>query len=134
MIRVVATALLGFALASCGVETVTPSASTPSAIIPECPPNAGCGEGFVIGETVYFYPCVRLRADAVSPAPYAEAPAPLLRISQVRTLPADLFLAVRGPISCDDADQNAWWLAQADEMSPAELGAHRGALDEVIQR
>jgi len=81
-----------------GCGTVVPTVPTPMAAVsvPSCPPNAGCGQGFAIGDRFYSFDCVRIRSNALQPAPHKTGNGVVEDVRGIVGLPTDAFLAVRG--------------------------------------
>ena len=119
-------------LVACSPVMPTPpqSAGIPSGIsVPSCPPNAGCGEGFLLDGAFYGPVCVRVHEETVEPQALATSTTQYAEVRRIVGLSSD-FLAVRGDIPCGPTDPDDWWLAQGD-ASPSELDAARPRLGEV---
>ena len=122
-------AMASVVLASCTVVDDPPS--TPVVVTyPSCPPDAGCSEGFILGDDFYGFMCVEVRKEAIGDEPYAAGDGPLDQIAVIPGLPPDLFLAVRGDTPCDE-DAGGWWLALTEEVTPADLRAYADVLDDA---
>jgi hypothetical protein len=126
VVRVISIACTTILLAACA------QLAPPQIVIPSCPPNAACPEGFVIGTRSFFFPCVMVRREAVETVEYIGGAGPYVNVRGITGLPPESFVAVRGDVPCGGPDPRGWWLAQADEITAGELEALTDRLGEVI--
>ena len=130
MVRLLAFAGAVASAVGCSRVPPVPSSLPPSGIsVPSCPPNAGCGEGFLLHGAFYGPVCVRVHEETVEPQALATSTTQYAEVRRIVGLSSD-FLAVRGDIPCGPTDPDDWWLAQGD-ASPSELDAARPRLGEV---
>lgn len=111
------------------VATQQPTTIPSGISVPSCPPNAGCGEGFLLDGAFYGPVCIRVHDEAVEPHAVATSTTQYVEARRIIGLSSD-FLAVRGEIPCGPTDRDDWWLAQGD-ASPADLDTARRRLGEV---
>lgn len=144
-IRMTITALLVAAtLVACAAPrpTATPAPTRPAVspgeiLIPACPADADCGEGFVVGETFYGLICQGVDPAAVANQALATGDGIFAEVRAIGDLPPETWLAVRGDLPCLPAEggslEHEWYLAQS-EVDAEDLDDWANELREVILR
>lgn len=131
-------ALVVLMLAACAAPsgTSTPIPTLPVAapgeiLIPDCPADAGCADGFVVGDQYYMLVCSGVQPGAVAGEALASGQGMFLESRTIAGIPSELWLAVRGDLPCQPLDHE-WYLAMnSDGLSPEALEQWGDALGEV---
>jgi len=140
-LAVTAGAVLVFVLAACGAPSPTPTptpiptlpvAAPGEILIPACPDNADCADGFVVGDQYYSLVCSGVDPAAVADATLATGEGMFVETRTITNIPSDLWLAVRGDVPCRPLDHDWYLVMNEGGISPEALEEWGPTVGEVI--
>lgn len=137
-LAVAAGAVLVFVLAACAAPSPTPTpvptlpvAAPGEILIPVCPDNADCADGFVVGDQYYLLVCSGVDPAAVANATLARGEGMFVETRTISNIPSDLWLAVRGDVPCLPLDHDWYFAMNPERISTEALEEWGPAVGEV---
>ena len=135
----VATGVLAIStLVACSAAPIAPSqlptplvAPPGEILIPECPDEAACADGFLIADQYYLLVCSGVDPAAVAEEPFASGEGMFVETRAITDIPSEFWLAVRRDIPCEPLDHD-WYLAMnGDAIGPGDLEEWGEAIGEA---
>lgn len=125
-------------IAGCAAPSPTPTpiptlpvAAPGEILIPACPADAGCSEGFVVGDQYYLLVCSGVDPGAAAEEALATGEGMFVETRPITGIPSELWLAVRGDIPCQPLDHDWYFAMNGDGISPEVLEEWGPAVGEV---
>jgi hypothetical protein len=100
-------------------------------LIPDCPADAACADGFVVGDQYYMLVCSGVDPVAVADETLATGEGMFTETRSITGIPSELWLAVRGDIPCRPLDHDWYFAMNPDRISPGALEEWGPAVGEV---